>query len=235
MQDLSKLSIQGVPCPMIFVPPGSFQLEGGKEIHFEKGFYIGQYPVTQALWKAIMGDNPARFKGDNHPIESISWDDICQENGSLAKLNALKTVQTMNLQDSLSFQLPSETMWEYAARGGSYTDDFPYAGSNKLKEVGWFNKNSYRETYPVGLKLPNQLGLYDMSGNVWEWCADYWKDSYENTPINGSPFLGNKDNTRRVVRGGSWNLNDSNCRVSTRFRFNAYDWNYDIGFRLARY
>ena len=149
MQDLSKLSIQGVPCPMIFVPLGNFQLEDGKEIHFEKGFYIGQYPVTQALWKAIMDDDPARFKGDNHPIESISWDDICQENGSLAKLNALKTVQTMNLQDSLSFQLPSETMWEYAARGGLHSRGYQYCGSDDLEQVGWYDDNSGGETKSV--------------------------------------------------------------------------------------
>ncbi|MBK8965904.1 MAG: formylglycine-generating enzyme family protein, partial [Lewinellaceae bacterium] len=122
------------------------------------GFYLGKLPVTQMLWQAVMGDTPSRFPGGQRPVEQVSWDD------------AQKFVKKLQDQTRLPFRLPSEAEWEFAARGGVYNLNHNYAGSNRLKEVGWYNLNSHGETKLAGLKYPNELGLYDMSGNVWEWC-----------------------------------------------------------------
>ena len=235
MQDLSNFSINGVSCPMVFVQPGSFQTEGGENIHFEKGFYIGKYPVTQILWQTVMGKKPSSFKGKNFPVESINWDDICQENGFLNKLNSLETVKKVIHQDGLKFRLPSEAMWEFAARGGNHTKGCKFSGSHKLTEVGWFDENSYGEIKEVGLKLPNELGLYDMSGNVWEWCADFYREDYQNLPKDGSAWLGSKQETRRVVRGGSWFGYDFSCTVFNHFGDDVSIKSMSVGFRLTRY
>jgi formylglycine-generating enzyme required for sulfatase activity len=160
---------------MIFVEGGTFRmgsedddedaLDWEKPAHDVKvdSFYIGKYPVTQALWKAIMnGDNPSRFIGDDLPVEGVSWD---KTQVFIKKLHTLT---------NKVYRLPTEAEWEYAAKGGQYFKDFPfkYAGSNKPNEVGWYNENNHGETKPVGLKFSNFLGIYDMSGNVFEWCYD---------------------------------------------------------------
>lgn len=193
-------------------------------------FHLAKFPVTQALWQAIVGNNPARFKGANRPIELASWD------------NVQKFIEKLNELTGKSYRLPSEAEWEYAARGGKNAlarqekgTDFVYAGSNKLKAVGWYDDNSHRETKPVGMKLPNQLGLYDMSGNVLEWCEDVWHDNYKGAPEDGSAWLSGGEQDRRVVRGGSWYSNDDNCRVSYRFRYYSDLRDNIIGFRLAGY
>lgn len=164
-------------------------------------FHIGKYEVTQAEWEAVMGSNPSYFKGDSLPVEQVSWDD-CQE--FISKLNAMT---------GKNFRLPTEAEWEYAARGGSKSQGYKYSGSNDLNSVAWFTDNSGKETHPIGKKQPNELGLYDMSGNVWEWCQD-WYDSYiSHSQTNpAGPSYG----SARVCRGGTWLLDARSCRVSYR-------------------
>ncbi|MFM9951192.1 MAG: formylglycine-generating enzyme family protein [Saprospiraceae bacterium] len=225
--------------PMIAVEGGGFMM-GGDRYDDEKPvhvvtlapFEIGQYPVTQGLWEWVMQENPSFFKGATHPVEQVSWNDI---QVFLKKFNALPTINRLNEQQGRRFCLPTEAQWEYAVRGGKHTLGFPYAGSHELKEVGWFWINSHEATKPIGLKLPNELGLYDMSGNVWEWCVDHWHSDYENAPKDGSAWTAGGNDARRVVRGGSWVNDDYNCRVSNRSSGDADNWYHVIGFRLARY
>ncbi len=219
----------GIILPMIRVPMGGLRLGKGINVldaEIPKDFYLGQFPVTQAQWKAVMGqdNNPSHFKGEDRPLERVSWDDIDRQ--FLPRINKLT---------GKTYFLPSEVQWEYAARGGPLSKGFEYAGSNKLKEVGWYDLNSHRETQPVGLKMPNELGLHDMSGNVWEWCADTWHDNYEGAPTDGSVWIDGGGKARRVVRGGSWFNSDDNCRCAIRDRYSSDSRSGDVGFRLARY
>ena len=129
-------------------------------------FYIGKFPVTQALWNAVLKDYPSFFNGDSRPVERVSWEDT---QVFIKKLNELT---------GRAYRLPTEAEWEYAARGGRQSKGYKYAGSNKLKEVGWYWENTHFETKAVGLKYPNELGIYDMSGNVREWCQDWFSNEY---------------------------------------------------------
>ena len=187
-----------------------------------KDFYIGKYLVTQAQWRAVMGSNPSSNKGcDNCPVENVSWNDV-QE--FLKKLNTLTGQQ---------FRLPSEAEWEYAARGGQQSKGYLYSGSNNLDDVGWFDKNSGAKTHPVGQKKPNELGLFDMSGNVWEWCEDDWHSNYDGAPTDGRAWVDNDRGTDRLRRGGSWHRDPPHCRAIIRGS-NALTNRYkDVGFRLA--
>ena len=201
-------------------------------------FYIGIYPVTQTFYSKILGSNPSMFKGKNNPVESVSWDDLRQDNGFLAKLNGnieikKEVAKHFNIAsaEKIDFRLPSETEWEYAARGGKHNSPDEYAGSNDIKEVAWFNENSPQSAMPVGLKAPNQLGLYDMSGNVWEWCEDGYSDKPDDIPADGKPYT--KKGVDRVLRGGSY-FNDADfCRVSFRLNYRPSYRYFNIGFRLA--
>jgi formylglycine-generating enzyme len=197
-------------------------------------FKIGEYPVTQALWSIIMNHTnitaPSRFEGDNHPVEQVSWEDIT--NIFLPKLNEI----TENLRPKSSFyRLPTESEWEFAAKGGNNWANMPfkYAGSNKLNEVGWFNANNHKETKPVGLKTPNFLGLYDMNGNVCEWCEDQWHDDYDGAPNDGNAWLGENEGTYRIVRGGSWYASSQSCRSTNRSYGAPSGCYYHVGFRLV--
>ena len=155
-------------------------------------FYLAQFPVSQGLWQALMGRNPAYFPGRDRPQETISWDD------------AQECIQKLSGMTRQSFRLPTEAEWEYAAGGGKFNLGCTYAGSKRLKEVAWYNRNSHQETKPLGRKFPNELGLYDMSGNVWEWCADDWHSNYVAAPVDGSAWIDAERGSYRVNRGGSW-------------------------------
>ena len=192
------------------------EVEGG-EIHIPYNYYICQYPVTQALYKTITGKNPSHYKDNNsknRPVEQVSWNDAKQI--FLPALNAhtaiREALEKHNKTDWI-FRLPTEAEWEYAARGGKYSRGYLFSGSNNLKQVGWYVSNSGDSTQDVGLLFPNELGLYDMSGNVWEWCEDDWHDDYKAAPSDGSAWIagpGRGDN--RVLRGGSYFYHAVDCR-----------------------
>ena len=181
-------------------------------------YYIGETEVTQALWKAVMGSNPSEFKGDDLPVEQVSWDD-CQI--FISKLNALTGKR---------FRLPTEAEWEFAARGGNQSRHTPYSGSSRIDDVAWYLYNSGEKTHPVKTKQPNELGIYDMSGNVWEWCQDWDGDysSYAQTNPTGA-----SSGSDRVIRGGSLYSSPWDCRSSGRVYGAPTYSEYDQGLRLV--
>ncbi len=225
------------PYRLMHVPGGEF-LMGAGEVDTEalddekpahrvrlNDFYLGAFPVTQDLWEAVMGGNPSGFKGSRRPVERVSWDDITQR--FLPRLHEMTGRQC---------RLPTEAEWEYAARGGPRwrEEGFRYAGSDVLDQVGWHEGNSGSETRDAGLLLPNALGLYDMSGNVWEWCADDWHDNYKGAPADGSAWVDSPERgSFRVLRGGSWDLYDFLCSVSYRINGTPDYRDGDIGLRVA--
>ena len=181
-------------------------------------YSIGRYEVTQEQWEAVMGSNPSQFKGAKLPVENVSWDD-CQE-----------FISRLNKMTGKKFRLPTEAEWEYAARGGKSSNQCKFSGSNDLQAVGWNYDNSGSATHPVGQKNPNELGLYDMSGNVWEWCSDR-KGHYTNAAQTNpkGPSLGDT----RIYRGGGWADDAACCRVAYRNNsFQNYKRNH-LGLRLA--
>ena len=230
-----SFTVNGVKFTMVPVEGGTFTMgatsEQGSDAEDDEkpahqvtlsDYYIGQTEVTQALWKAVMGGNPSFSKGDNLPVESVSWDD-CQE--FIQKLNQLTGKQ---------FRLPTEAEWEYAARGGRKSRGYKYAGGNNIDSVAWYCDNSGNKTHPVATKQANELGVYDMSGNVWEWCSDWYGYHYYQSSSQSDP-QGPSSGLFRVVRGGSYCLNARNCRVSGR-HFHADQGYYrsdDLGLRLS--
>jgi formylglycine-generating enzyme required for sulfatase activity len=180
-------------------------------------YYIGETEVTQALWRVVMGTSPSRYEGDALPVEQVSWNE-CQE-----------FIERLNRFTGQTFSLPTEAQWEFAARGGNFSKGYKYAGSDILTEVAWWDANSKYQTYPVAQKLPNELGLYDMSGNVLEWCSD-WNDNYS-LSFQYNP-MGPSSGSYHVIRGGSWNSNPLHCRVSNRWNDSNSRRN-DIGLRLV--
>ena len=181
-------------------------------------YYIGETEVTQAMWKAVMGSNPSRFEGDDLPVEKVSWND-CQT--FISKLNTLTGKR---------FRLPTEAEWEFAARGGNQSRHAQYSGSSRIDDVAWYDGNSGRKTHPVKTKQPNELGIYDMSGNVYEWCRD-WKGSYSSYAQTNP--TGASSGSDRVSRGGSWYNSPGRCRSSHR-NFNAPENSFsDVGLRLV--
>ena len=243
--------VKGVEFKMIKVEGGTFSMgatseqssaafAGEKPVHRVtlSDYYIGETEVTQELWEAVMGSNPSCFKGnDQRPVESVSWND-CQE--FIKKLNQLTGKE---------FRLPTEAEWEYAARGGKYSKDYAYqySGSNNAEEVAWYWRNSGDKylsgewdkdriiennckTHPVKTKKANKLGLYDMSGNVWEWCNDWDRPYQSYSQINPT---GPSKGERRVLRGGSWNFSVRSVRVSKRGHCAPDYSSYYFGLRLA--
>ncbi len=196
-----------------------------------KDFHIGKYEVTFEEYD-LFCEATNRKKPDDEgwgrgkrPVINVEWG------------HATAYCRWLSEQSGQNYRLPTEAEWEYAARGGNQSRNYQYAGSNDLDEVAWYRKNSGSKSHPVGQKQANELGIHDMSGNVWEWTADCWHDNYENAPDDGAAWLstnnGNCD--RRVIRGGSWVNYDSGCRVSNRFVRVAYYGDFRIGFRISRY
>ena len=226
-------TVNGASIEMVAIKGGTFQMGSNDGYDSEKpihsvtvsDFSIGKTEVTQAQWVAVMGSNPSSFKGDNLPVEQVSWDDI---QVFLDKLNA-KTGKT--------FRLPTEAEWEFAAGAstGSATGRDKYAGTDSESSLGnyaWYDANSGSKTHPVGTKQPNSFGLYDMSGNVWEWCSDWYGDSYyANSPQNNPK--GATTGSYRVNRGGGWIIVAAFCRVAGRDRGTAGGRHIGLGFRLV--
>ena len=222
----------GISIDMVRVEVGTFTMGATPEmknpdddekpahqVTLTNDYYIGKYEVTQALWQAVMNSNPSYFKGDNLPVEQVSWND-CQE--FISKLNSIT---------GKTFRLPTEAEWEYAARGGKKSRGYQYSGGNNLSDVAWYYKdNSDSKTHAVGSKQANELGIYDMSGNVWEWCQD-WKGFYSSSSqVNPT---GANSGSHRVIRGGSWIHAARNCRSSFRSNFTPDSRNDYLGFRLV--
>ena len=223
------------------IPGGNFQM-GSKSgdsdeepVHRVniKPFYIMTTEVTQAQWKAVMGNNPSHFKGDNLPVEKVSWND-CQE-----------FIKKLNQRDPWKgYCLPSEAEWEYACRAGTTTKYYSGNSESDLKRVAWYYGNSGSKTHPVGQKQPNAYGLYDMHGNVWEWCEDWYHNSYNGAPINESAWV-SPSGSARVLRGGSWinvpwlclsanRYTQRSCRSASRGSSEPGYRSLNLGFRLAR-
>ena len=214
----------GVKMEMVRISAGSFLTSDDKsaadrekhvhKVNITKPFCLGKYEVTQEQWEAVMGNNPSAFKGPKNPVEQVSWND-CRT--FFDKLNEKTGEQ------GSEFVLPTEAQWEYACRAGS-TSKFCFGDDeNQLGEYAWYGKNSGGEAHPVGKKKPNAFGLYDMCGNVWEWCADYWTDYYAKSPADDprGPTTGSK----RVNRGGGWRHDARSCRSAVR--------SSSLGFRVA--
>lgn len=224
--------VSNVSFDMVYVKGGTFQMgvtseQGDDAYDYEKpvhsvtlsDYYIGKHEVTQGLWKAVMGSNPSNFaNGDNYPVETVSWNDV-QE--FLSKLNQLTGKKYVS---------PTEAQWEYAARGGEKSQGYKYSGGNDIGKVAWYNGNSKSSTHPVGTKKANELGIYDMSGNVDEWCQDWYDDYSSEAETNPT---GPESGSLRVMRGGSWTDDAGHCRVSNRGGHSPGNRYYYYGFRLV--
>jgi len=200
-------------------------------------FYIGKYEVTQGQWRAIMGNNPSYFtNGDKYPVECVSWDDIVGTSGATMVIKNITYyangfIYKLNQLTGRQYRLPTEAEWEFAARGGRSSNGYKYSGSNTVGNVAWYWENSGNRTHAVGGKSANELGIYDMSGNVYEWCSDWWGVYSSNAQTDPT---GPSTNSIRVARGGSWNHDARSARVSYRsFRYPDGS-GYHLGFRLAR-
>ena len=221
----------GISIDMVRVEAGTFTMGATAEMKdpfdWEKpthqvtltnDYFIGKYEVTQALWQAVMGNNPSYFKGGNLPVEQVSWDD-CQE--FLSKLNSIT---------GKKFRLPTEAEWEYAARGGKKSRGYQYSGSNNLSDVAWYDRKSNNKTHAVGTKQSNELGIYNMSGNVCEWCQDLFEEYSSSSQVNPT---GANSGSHRVFRGGSWNGYARYCRSSFRNSISPDGRGYCLGLRLV--
>lgn len=227
-------TVSGVKFRMVKVHKGTFSMgstesSSEKPVHsvtFTESYLLGETEVTQELWLAVMGENPSSFTGDKKPVECVSWT-MCQD-----------FIKKLNAKTGREFRLPTEAEWEFAARGGNVSKKYTYSGSNTLDDVAWYYENAYNVgsddpnygTHEVKTKAPNELGIYDMSGNVYEWCQD-WYGSYS----SGSQTdpTGPTSGSRRVNRGGSWLSSASFCRVADRDGNSPSDTNSYLGFRLA--
>ncbi|MCL2510484.1 MAG: formylglycine-generating enzyme family protein [Bacteroidales bacterium] len=215
---------------MIFVAGGTFTMGctddecterelPAHQVTLTNDYYIGKYPVTQFQWEAIMGNNPSKFKGcDDCPVESVSWNDIQEY---ITKLNKMT---------GKNYRLPTEAEWEFAARGGNQSEGYKYSGSNDLDAVAWYVENSGNETHPVGINAPNELGIYDMTGNVLEWCHDWYAEYTEDPKTNPQGPAGG---SHRILRGGSCYSYVQHCRVSRRTYIAPAYRIYHYGFRVV--
>lgn len=217
--------------PMVLVEGGTFEM-GGMEVYGEQcypdefprhtvslnDYYIAQYEVTQELYEFVMGYNPSHFEGDSLPVDNISW------------VDAKTFIFELNKMTGKNYRLPTEAEWEFAARGGRWSEGYNYSGGDDIKELGWCDGNSRRRTHQVGTKKPNELGIYDMSGNVYEWCQDRYALYKGGEQINPQgPDYGKA----RVMRGGSWRSEPRNCRNTYRSSEDYESRILNVGIRLA--
>jgi formylglycine-generating enzyme len=230
---------------MIPVEGGNLTMGETKTQHKVADFFMAATPVTQSLWQHIMDNNPAHFVGKQRPVEQVSWFDAAvfcnalsektgktpyyyhdaafskpfgKENNQYALLEKLdKSTPIYFHQKANGYRLPSEAEWEYAAKGGNKSHDFEFSGGENIDIIAWYDGNSHQETKPVGLKMPNELGIFDMSGNVWEWCEDWYSDNRSD----------------RVFRGGSWFYSSVSCRTTYRYSYSPEYRLNSIGFRLC--
>jgi len=229
----------GVKLEMVEIPAGTFYMgspenevgrndsEGPQHQVNVPNFFIGKYPLTQAQYQAIIGNNPAHFKGNNRPVERVSWN------------NAVAFCQKLSQKTGKNYKLPSEAQWEYACRAGTTTPF--YFGESITPDLVNYDgngvyaaapKGQYRkQTTDVGTFPPNAFGLYDMHGNVWEWCEDDWQENYINAPVNGSALISRSD--YKLLRGGSWSYDPEYCRSAYRLDLNLDYSSNDIGFRVV--
>ena len=230
-EKILPITVNGVTFNMVYVEGGTFMMgatsEQGSDAYKDEkpahsvtlsSYYIGQTEVTQALWKEVMGSNPSIFKGDTNPVEYVSWND-CQT-----------FIQKLNKRTGKTFRLPTEAEWEYAARGGKKSRGYKYSGGNVIATVAWYGSNSGYKTHAVGTKASNELGIYDMSGNVWEWCNDRYGDYSSNAQTNPT---GAESGSYRVNRGGSWGIIARFCRSSSRSYNAPSDGRNYLGLRLV--
>lgn len=224
-------TVNGVSFEMIYIKGGTYMmgsLEGSVEAEEDEfpahsvtvnDFFIGECEVTQELWEAVMGNNPSGFK-DNPmlPVESVNW------------FECKAFIDSLNKLTGKVFRLPTEAEWEFAARGGNNSQGFIYSGSDSIDSVAWYKDNGENCTKPVKQKLPNELGLYDMSGNVWEWCSDWYGNYPSESVVNPT---GNENGYMRVMRGGSWLVAPEICRVADRSHGSPKGGGCIAGLRLA--
>jgi len=216
---------------MVLVPGGTFEmgdlsgdgLENERPVHRVAldDFYIGRYQVTQTQWLHLVSENPSRFQGSDLPVEQVTWDDAC----------AFARQLTQAHNGRYRFDLPTEAQWEFAARSGGRPE--LYAGGEDIERLAWYEANSGSRTHPVGTRAPNGLGLYDMSGNVWEWCRDTFDGDAYAGHATTNPIV-ETAGPDRVIRGGSWNLDAWSARCARRFSFRADLFGAGLGFRLVR-
>ena len=216
---------------MVFVKGGTFQMgsNGGEEdekpVHSVtlSGYYIGKYEVTQKQWRDVMGNDPANlaFPGcDDCPVERVNWEDV------------QIFLQNLNSKTGKNYRLPTEAEWEFAALGGNSSKNYTYSGSNNLNDVAWNKENSDSKTHPVGGKQVNELNIYDMTGNVWEWCSDWYDEKYYESSPSQNP-KGASSGSLRVNRGGSWRLTTVYCRLTNRNGNGPSFREQFLGFRVA--
>ncbi len=230
----ARFTVNGVSFEMVRVEGGTFCMGAtseqeddlfdiAKPVHsvtLSSYYHIGKTEVTQALWQAVMGSNPSNFKGADLPVENVTWYD-CQV-----------FIQKLNRLTGRNFRLPTEAEWEFACRGGNNSCGYKYSGSNNLGSVAWYNGNSGGTTLPVATKAPNELGIYDMSGNVWEWCSDWYAHYTANFFTQTNP-TGPQSGSHRVLRGGSWISIAGYCRSSLRLDSDPANRYAGLGLRLA--
>ncbi|HPY96321.1 MAG TPA: SUMF1/EgtB/PvdO family nonheme iron enzyme [Candidatus Cloacimonadota bacterium] len=246
-----------MPDNMVMVEGGTFEMGGDandlydeyadtddgneKPIHqiTVSSFYIGKFQVTQKEWLAVMGDNPSEFEGDNLPVETISWYDAVEFCNKLSEKEGLTSAYTFNGSDitcdwsANGYRLPTEAEWEYAVRGGKKSKGYEFSGSNNLDDIAWYHRNSDRKTHDVGTKAPNELGIYDMTGNVNEWCWDwYGEDYYHNSPENDPK--GPDSGSDHVNRGGCWGSSRYFCHVAFRQCADPKNTFWNLGLRVVR-
>ena len=235
------------PSGFVLVPPGTFSMGSNngdsdeKPIHqvtISKGFYMSDHEVTQKEWVELMGTNPSSFKGDTLPVECVSWYEALEYCNKRSEKEGLTPVYSGSGdyitwdRNANGYRLPTEAEWEWAAKGGG--KDFmvyEYSGSNSVEGVAWYSVNSGSKTHPVKTKAGNSLGLYDMSGNVWEWCWDWYGGYSSGAQTDPS---GASSGTYRVLRGGSWVIGAGYVRVADRSYGTPSSRNGSLGFRLVR-